>query len=123
MVTVGSYDTPTHASLARMRLEQEGIVCVLVNEQYNSVMRGLAAGSVGWGGVWLQVRAEDGERAAQLLKDSTSVPDDWQERELEVQAEAATKCPRCLSEGVEYHEAPEGLVGTCAACGHRWELS
>ena len=123
MITIASFDTPTHASLLRMRLEQEGIPCVLANEQYNSVARGLASGSAGATGVWLQVREQDAERAQQILQEASAATNAMDDAELEQQAEAFLQCPECHSEEVEYQESATGFVGTCAACGHRWELA
>lgn len=122
MITIASFDTPTHASLLRIRLEQEGIACVLANEQYNSVARGLASGSVGSVGVWLQVREQDAERARQILQE-VSAATGADDTELEQQAEASLRCPKCHSGDVEYQESATGFEGGCAACGHRCELA
>lgn len=70
LVTIASFAYPIEANLAKTRLEAEGIDCVLTNEHFASMGW---AWSLAIGGVGLQVRESDAERAAEILE---SEPDD-----------------------------------------------
>lgn len=64
LVTVGDYDDPMKAQLAKAQLESEGVECVLQDENMNRLY-GLA--SIAIGGVKLQVKESDASRAAEVL--------------------------------------------------------
>lgn len=64
LVTVGDYDDPMKAQLAKAQLESEGVECVLQDENMNRLY-GLA--SIAIGGVKLQVKESDAGRAAEIL--------------------------------------------------------
>ena len=73
LITIASFDHPIHANLAKTRLEAEGIDCVLTNEHFAGLnwVWPLAVGGVG-----LQVRESDAERAADILEGEPHEEDD-----------------------------------------------
>ena len=60
MVTVGSFESPLEAQMAKGMLESAGIECLLAGEEANSLMQAAFA-------VSLQVREQDEEPARKLL--------------------------------------------------------
>lgn len=70
LITIANFPSPIDANLAKTRLEADGIECVLTNEHI---------ASMNWywplaiGGVGLQVRESDAERAMEILEGE---PDD-----------------------------------------------
>ena len=73
LITIANFPYPIDANLAMTRLEAEGIDCVLTNEHM---------ASMNWywplaiGGVGLQVRDSDAERAAEILEGDASGEDE-----------------------------------------------
>ena len=65
LITIASFDHPIHANLAKTRLEAEGIDCVLINEHITG-MNWFWVPAIG--GVGLQVRESDAQRAADILE-------------------------------------------------------
>ena len=65
LITIASFDHPIHANLAKTRLEAEGIDCVLIDEHITG-MNWLWVPAIG--GVRLQVRESDAERAMEILE-------------------------------------------------------
>ena len=76
LITIANFPYPIDANLAKSRLEAEGIDCVLTNEH-------IAGMNWYWplaiGGVGLQVRESDAERAAEILEGEPSGEDDVEE--------------------------------------------
>jgi hypothetical protein len=72
LVTVGVYNSPWEAQLARARLDAEGIDAVIADENF---MRLYVAISGALGGVKLQVREESAVRAAELLSRQQPIPE------------------------------------------------
>jgi hypothetical protein len=64
LVTVGNYDDPMKAQLAKAQLESEGVECFLQDESMNRLY-GLA--SIAVGRIKLQVKEADSGRAAEIL--------------------------------------------------------
>lgn len=87
IVTLAQYDRPVDAHLARGQLEVEGISCIVINDGidnlsvYHAVEPGL---------VRLQVRAEDRERASEVLG-----------LNLPPEPVAQVNCPHCGSDNVK----------------------
>lgn len=73
LITITSFANPVDANLAKTRLEAEGIDCVVTNEHIASMnwIWPLAIGGVG-----LQVRESDAERAAEILEGDASGEDE-----------------------------------------------
>jgi hypothetical protein len=63
MVTVGSFESPLEAQMAKGMLESAGIQCLLAGEEANSLMQAAFA-------VNLQVREQDEGPARELLAES-----------------------------------------------------
>jgi hypothetical protein len=130
-VRIGSYFDVVEASLARARLEAEGITArVLEPAGFNPLLNDAA------GGITLEVSAGDARRARAVLKEMTA-------SHQEDEDEDVTRCPRCE---LQYcaHERP-GLRGAgpgaaniliaigslfhllgpkrwrCHKCGHVWD--
>ena len=67
LVTIARFETGVEAHEARIVLEDEGIDCLIADE----VTANLALpGALGIGGIRLQVRADDAEKATQVLQDT-----------------------------------------------------
>ena len=65
LVTVATFNFPIEAEMAKLRLESEGIECVLANE----ILARLDGPVLEIYPVKVQVRAEDAERAAKILRE------------------------------------------------------
>ena len=65
LITIASFDHTLDANLAKTRLEAEGIDCVLTDEHITS-MNWFWVPAIG--GVRLQVRESDAERAVEILE-------------------------------------------------------
>ena len=63
---VASFATPIEAHILRTRLEAEGIPCLIANEH---VVNANPLWSNALGGVQVQVRREDAELAAEIMRD------------------------------------------------------
>lgn len=76
LITIANFPYPIDANLAKTRLEAEGIECVLTNEHI---------ASMNWywplaiGGVGLQVRKSDAERALEILEGESDDKDEVDE--------------------------------------------
>ena len=64
IVTIATFPYPTQAELAKIRLEAEGIECIVVNALSPLLIHPATMG----GGVQVQVRAEDAKTAREILK-------------------------------------------------------
>ena len=67
LVTVGNYFDRISAELAKAILDMGGIESYVSADDMGGMRPALLTGS---GGAWLIVRAEDAERAAELLRDA-----------------------------------------------------
>jgi putative signal transducing protein len=72
LVTVETFNAPWEAQLARARLLAEGIEAVIADEHF---LRLYSALSSAVGGVKLQVRQQDAERAAEVLRREQPIPE------------------------------------------------
>ncbi len=72
LVTVETFSSPWQAQLARACLEAAGIHAVVADEHFFRLY-GALSGTLG--GIKLQVRPEDAERAAEQLKSRQPIPD------------------------------------------------
>lgn len=68
LVTVGRFESPLEAQMAKGMLESAGIECLLAGEEANSLMQ--AAFTVS-----LQVKEQDEAAARKLLADSAASPE------------------------------------------------
>ena len=69
LVTVGRFEDPTEAQMARGMLEAAGVQCFLVGENANHMMAAAFR-------VWLQVPVEDEAAARELLAGAVEEPAD-----------------------------------------------
>jgi hypothetical protein len=67
LVTVGRFEDPTEAQMAKGMLESAGLDCFLVGENVNNLMPAAF-------GVRLQVKAEDESAARELLETAEEAP-------------------------------------------------
>ncbi|MCC6642088.1 MAG: DUF2007 domain-containing protein [Deltaproteobacteria bacterium] len=134
LVTIAAFREPIEAHLARTRLECEGVACKLADEHIVGVYGG-ASSAVG--GVKLQVRERDRERALRILEETSARPAtsaEWLTADLD-----APRCGSCGS--LRLQREPLGparsfvvwlLLGLplpflqrwqrCRRCGQRWPL-
>ncbi len=76
LVTIARYYYPLHARLAKGRLEAVGIYALVLDEQTASLIYGGAVG-----GIRLQVRESDVERALEILDEEPESPNDAENAE------------------------------------------
>jgi hypothetical protein len=72
LVTVETFSSPWQAQLARACLESEGIHAVVADEHFYRLY-GALSGTLG--GVKLQVRPEEAQRASELLRNRQPIPE------------------------------------------------
>jgi hypothetical protein len=135
LVTVASFSEPLQAHLASTKLEAEGIECCISDENIVG-MYWLYSQAVG--GVKLQVREKDVERARLMLQLPQEQKDAVVEKEEIQQKESGTCCPKCSSEEIEYEKYSKkafyltilflGFPALfrkdrygCNSCGHKWK--
>ncbi len=135
LVTIAAFREPVEAHLARSRLECEGLACKLADEHTVGI-DWLASAAIG--GVKLQVRERDRERALRVLEEVSSRPvasAEWVTGDLD-----APRCPGCGSLRVERERFDRRLfvlswllLGAplpflrrwqrCRRCGERWRVT
>jgi tetratricopeptide (TPR) repeat protein len=132
LVTIATFSYPTEAYLSKAKLEAEGIwsfvadaETVTANWLYSNVI----------GGVKLQVKKEDVEKAIEHLKGTEAIEGD----EEELEEEDEVRCPQCGSIKTSYERYRMRLVflswlllsfpipflkrqWKCEACGHSWKI-
>jgi hypothetical protein len=133
LVTVARFRDPAMAELVRGKLLAEGLACDLVDEQTIAINW---LWSDALGGVKVRVKAEEAERAREVIDRDLS--------SLAFAAEASSErlliCPRCGASAVRRDEdRGEAAVGlgvkvvsirarpgrrraACDSCGHAWRL-
>lgn len=72
LVTIETFSSPWQAQLARACLESEGIHAVVADEHFYRLY-GALSGTLG--GVKLQVRPEEAQRASELLRNRQPIPE------------------------------------------------
>jgi rubredoxin len=129
--TVATFTSPWEAQLAKAALESEGIEVMIADE---NLIRLYWALSNAIGGVKVQVRPEDLERARELLANCQPLPEIYL---LGEDDEASVRCPECRSENVEFERWSRlGFIGSwvlfgvpvpiptrrwiCRKCGLAW---
>ncbi len=115
LVTIATFATAIEANLARTKLESEGIECFLADE-YRGHQPYLPVG-----GVKLQVRDTDAQRAIEILGDSSTLVEDAEEN-LSEPEDDVLRCPRCNSIAVD---SPGFSFlrkkWKCKSCGYQWK--
>ena len=114
LITIANFSHPTEADPVVAWLESEGIACFVTNE-HTVTMNWLYSNAIG--GVGVQVKAADAERANEILQavsDPHSVGDQPTSSDSEMdQSSNATseiRCPQCGSEHVYYEKFSRRLV-------------
>ncbi len=130
LITVATFSRAMGAHLSKARLESEGIECFVADE-FTVTMNWLYSNAIG--GVKLNVKESDAQRAAEILRqepistDSTEIGED------------GPRCPKCDSPDVYYEGYSRRLVFAswllsgvlfpflkrkwrCRACGHEWKV-
>ena len=114
LITVANFSHPTEADPVVAWLESEGIECFLTNE-HTVTMNWLYSNAIG--GVGVQVKAADAERANEILQvvlnpdtvGGEPVPAD-SETDQGSNAASDMRCPQCGSENVYYEKFSRRLV-------------
>jgi hypothetical protein len=131
-VTVATFDLAVEAHVAKSRLESEGLEAFIADE---NIVNLNVFYSHAVGGVKLQVREEDFERARAALEIS---PAAFLVKELEPVPKEGNWCPRCHSSEFYDEKRPHWVTIAffflfslplpffrkrlrCHRCGHRWK--
>jgi hypothetical protein len=135
LVTVATFSEPIQAHLASAKLAAEGIEYFIIDENIVS-MYWLYSQAVG--GVKLQVRENDAEKALQTLRIS-SQKQDAVAGKIEPEKQGSDSCcPKCGSGDIQYEKYSKKtffltilFLGfpvsylkdecRCNSCGHRWQ--
>ena len=114
LITVANFSHPTEADIVVAWLESEGIECFVTNE-HTITMNWLYSNAIG--GVGVQVKAANVERANEILQAISTadavadepIPSD---SEMDIGSDATSEihCPRCGSENVYYEKFSRRLV-------------
>ncbi len=120
-ITVAKYLDVTEAQLARVRLGGEGIEAfVIEGAGFNPLLSGAA------GGVQLQVRERDLDRAQAILAEIPGDADDEVEPDPPPGGERVVRCPRCELEYCFFERGAFvrldfGMRWHCRKCDHVWD--
>jgi tetratricopeptide (TPR) repeat protein len=106
LITIATFSYPTEAYIPKTKLETEGIPSFLANE-YTVNMYWLYSNAVG--GVKLQVKAGDVERALAILTPAPLASEEIEE-DQEDSAEDDSQCPNCHSVDITYEKYRMGWV-------------
>jgi hypothetical protein len=95
LVTIETFSSPWQAQLARTCLESEGIHAVVADEHFYRLY-GALSGTMG--GVKLQVRPEEAQRASELLRNRVPIPEIYLVTEEDLRSEVhAADAERALA--------------------------
>lgn len=129
LITIATFSQAIEAHLCKTRLETEGIACFIADENIVT-MNWLYSTAVG--GIKLQVKEADAEKARKILQQENITPETINKTRKE-----KFYCPRCHSPHVFYERFSRRLVFAswlllgipflkkkwkCENCGHQWEL-
>ena len=104
LVTIAAFGDSARAHLAVARLEAEGIDAFLADENIGAMAWHY---NIATGGIKVQVRSSDADRAAELLDMRRIHPDAQDEA---VVAEQRVCCPGCHSGDILYDQSSSNLV-------------
>jgi len=138
LVTIAAFaigqDPAWQAELAKMKLESAGIPCFLAGRNFVATYWLLSSAE---GGIKLQVRRCDAERARQILSETVPAESGLPPQETGDEP-ACPQCPKCHCEDVEYERFSKKafflsilLLGfpvallkrtyKCKRCGYTWK--
>ena len=114
LITIANFSHPTEADPVVAWLESEGIECFVTNK-HTITMNWLYSNAIG--GVGVQVKAVDVERANEILQAISTAdavvdepPPSDSEINQESDATSEIRCPKCGSENVYYEKFSRRLV-------------
>jgi hypothetical protein len=130
LITIGQYSQGAYAYIAKGKLESFGIKCILLDENLISI-NWLYSNAIG--GVKLQVKSSDVERARKILAEQ----EETQPEEIKKKDKDIIYCPKCNSDEVYFEKLNKKpvfiswlLLGfpipfiqrkwKCYNCGHQW---
>ena len=132
LVTVATFPEAIEAHIYRNRLENEGIPCVIADE---NIISNQPWHSIAYGGVKLRVRAQDQEKALALINQIRYGQEYLND---ESAAYEAPECPVCNSRNLKQKQVSgiwplvksilflypmrTRIKLTCLNCGYRWRL-
>lgn len=132
LVTVATFPEAIEAHIYRSRLETEGIPSVIADE---NVVSNQPWHSIAYGGVKLRVRAQDQEKARDLIN---QIRYGLTLEAEEAAAYQAPECPVCNSQNLKqklvsgiwpliksilfFYPVRTRIKLTCLNCGYRWRL-
>lgn len=138
LITVGNFDEPMEAHIAKARLDAQGIRCFLSGEFFVGTYWLLSKAD---GGVKLKVKLSDADRAREILTPKRQVVQDKAEEPAGTgqrdEDSSGPVCPKCGSDLVEYEKYSRKMffLGIlllkipvpfpkdsyrCLDCGHVW---
>ena len=135
LVTIATFSYPTEAYIPKTKLEAEGIWSFVADAD-TVTMNWLYSNAIG--GVKLQVRKEDVEKALEILNREPE-PIEWQDEDFEEEEKEETPCPQCHSDNTRYEKYAMRLIflswlilrfplpflkreWKCQDCGYTWKL-
>jgi predicted nucleic-acid-binding Zn-ribbon protein len=132
LVTVATFPEAIEAHIYRNRLENEGIPCVIADE---NIISNQPWHSIAYGGVKLRVRAQDQEKALALIN---QIRYGQEYLDGESAAYEPPECPVCNSRNLKQKQVSgiwplvksilflypmrTRVKLTCQNCGYRWRL-
>jgi len=101
LVTIANFIEPFPADLAKIKLESEDIKCFLSGQNFVSTYWLLSNAN---GGIKLQVRESDAEKALEILANNEGLkPEEFEDEDLESE-QIELQCPNCGNGDVEYEK-------------------
>lgn len=131
LITIGQYSQGTYAHIAKGKLESSGIECVILDEHLISI-NWLYSNALG--GVKLQVKSSDVERAKAILEEK----EETKPEEIKKKDKNIIYCPKCDSDEIYFEKFDKKpvfmswlLLGIpipfikrklkCYNCGYQWK--
>jgi Flp pilus assembly protein TadD len=135
LVTIAAFSFPAEAHVLRAKLEEEGVWAFVADESMVAA-NWLYSNAVG--GVKLQVREHEVEKALEILGMEPEGVEDTEDDLDEAEQDEYTRCPNCNSGSIRYEEyAKRGVFAShlllgfplpflkrkwhCQECGHEWK--
>ena len=131
LITIGQYSQGAYAHIAKSRLEAEGIESIILDENL-ILVNWLYSNAIG--GVKLQVRSTDVEKAKAIIEEQPETrPEEIKKRDTNL-----IHCPTCGSDEIYFEKIARKpafiswiLLGIplpflkmkwkCYGCGHEWK--
>ena len=133
IITIAQYSQGVYAHIARGKLESAGIECIILDENLISI-NWLYSNAIG--GVKLQVKSSDAERAKAILEEQ----EETKPEEIKKKDKNIICCPKCNSDEIYFEKFAKKLVfiswlllgipipfikrkrkRKCYNCGYQWK--